>query len=63
MRNASLLAIAIFLLSSWPLAALFGNHGLWWAFIVYVVARALTLAPYYVRLEASLQPREGAESR
>lgn len=63
MRNASLLASAIFLLSSWPLTALFGNHGLWWAFIIYVVARALTLAPYYVRLEASLQPRQATEQR
>ena len=55
MRNASLLSIRLFLLSSWPLIALFGNHGLWWAFIVYVVARALTLAPHYSGIEASLQ--------
>lgn len=54
MRNASLLSITLFLLASWPLTALFGNDGLWWAFIAYVVARALTLAPYYFRIEASL---------
>lgn len=57
MRNAALLSIAIFLSSSWPLTALFGNHGLWGAFIVYVVARALTLAPYYNRIESELAER------
>lgn len=55
MRNASLLSIALFLLMSWPLTALFGNLGLWWAFIAYVVARALALMPYYFRIEASLE--------
>lgn len=55
MRNAALLSIAIYLLISWPLTSLFGNHGLWWAFIIYVVARALTLAPYYRRIERDLQ--------
>lgn len=60
MRNASLLSIALFLLGSWPLTALFANHGLWWAFIGYVVARALTLLPYYGRLEASLRPQNTA---
>lgn len=57
MRNAGLLSLAVFLLFAWPLAAAFGNHGLWVAFIVFVVARALALLPYYRRLEAGLAPR------
>lgn len=58
MRNASLLSISLFLLASWPLAKFFGNHGLWWAFIIYVVARALTLLPYYLRMQAQLKSQE-----
>ena len=59
MRNAALLSAAIFLASSWPLSGHYGNHGLWWSFIVYVVARALMLLPYYGRLEASLRQARG----
>jgi len=47
MRNASLLSSAVFLLAWWFLAAPFGNAGLWWAFIIYVVIRAFTLLLYY----------------
>ena len=54
MRNASALAVAIFLAAAWFLAGRYGNAGLWAAFIVYVVARALTLGRYYPRLERSL---------
>ena len=50
MRNASLLATLVYLLAWWWLAPLFGNTGLWWAFLVYVCTRALALAAYYPRL-------------
>src|SRR5690606_39175578 len=43
MRNAALASLAVFLLAAWPAAALWGNHGLWAAFVVFVVARALAL--------------------
>jgi len=52
MRNAGLASVAVFLLCAWPLAAWFGNHGLWAAFVVFVVARALALLPYWRRLRA-----------
>src|SRR5690606_29957914 len=32
MRNASMASLAVFLICAWPLAAWFGNHGLWAAF-------------------------------
>lgn len=54
MRNAGLLSLAVFLLCAWPAAAWWGNHGLWAAFVVFVVARALALLPYYRQLEAGL---------
>ncbi|MGY0650378.1 MATE family efflux transporter [Luteimonas sp. A537] len=50
MRHAGLVSLGVFLLAAWPLAALWGNHGLWAAFVVYVVARAAALLGYYSRL-------------
>ncbi len=55
MRNASLASLVLFLLAWWPLAR-FGNDGLWIAFILYVLARALALGWHYPRLRASIEP-------
>jgi MATE family, multidrug efflux pump len=50
MRNASFVSIIAYMLAwSW-LTPLFGNGGLWGAFIIFVCARALALAAYYPRL-------------
>lgn len=54
MRNASALAVAVFLAACLPLTALAGNRGLWVAFIVYVCARAAALGRYYPDLRRSL---------
>ena len=54
MRNAGVASLAVFLLCAWPAAAAWGNHGLWAAFVVFVVARALALLPYYRQLDRSL---------
>lgn len=54
MRNAGLVSLAAFLLCAWPAAAGWGNHGLWLAFVVFVVARALALLPGYRALERAL---------
>lgn len=54
MRNAALLSLIVFLLVAWPVAAAWGNHGLWAAFMIYVVARALALWPYHRRLQAEM---------
>ena len=54
MRNAGVISLAAFLLVAWPLTKAWGNHGLWVAFIVYVIARAGALWPYYRRMEAGL---------
>ena len=50
MRNASFYSVIAFMLAWWWLTPLFGNHGLWCAFVIYVCARALALAAYYPRL-------------
>ena len=53
MRNASVASFAIFLACAIPLAERFGNHGLWAAFVVFVVARAAALLPYYRRIASA----------
>ncbi|WP_447730750.1 MATE family efflux transporter [Pseudoxanthomonas suwonensis] len=54
MRNAGLASLAVFLPVAWLAVGIWGNHGLWAAFVLFVVARALALLPYYRRLEAGL---------
>ena len=61
MRNAAVLSVVVFLLVAWPAASAWGNHGLWAAFVVYVVARAAALWPPYLRMRRELvADREGA---
>ncbi len=53
MRNAMLASLAIFLLAWWFLRP-FGNTGLWAAFYVHYVARALSLLYFYPALVRSV---------
>lgn len=53
LRNASLQSVLLFVALAWLLECRLGNHGLWLAFTVYVLARALTLLWRYPRLRAS----------
>jgi len=50
MRNASAVSLAVFMAAWWWLTPAFGNTGLWWAFILYVCARAVSLALWYPAL-------------
>lgn len=50
MRNATLFALLVFVVSAIGLSATYGNVGLWIAFIGYVVARACALGYYYKRI-------------
>jgi MATE family multidrug resistance protein len=54
MRTASFVSIFVFLLSWWMLTENFGVVGLWWAFIIYVCARALALLYFYAELRRSI---------
>lgn len=57
MRNASLFSLLVFLAAVWWLAPIAGNHGLWIAFIIYVVARAICLGFYFPSLQKSVNDK------
>ncbi|MEM8936883.1 MAG: MATE family efflux transporter [Pseudomonadota bacterium] len=50
MRNSMIISAPLFIALSIVLAERYGNHGLWAAFSVYFVARAITLGAYMPRL-------------
>lgn len=52
MRNAMIASLAAFVAVGLPLVALFGNHGLWAAYVAFMGARAVTLYLYYPRVRA-----------
>jgi len=54
MRNAMAVSLAIFLGACWLLVPVLGNHGLWLAFMLFMVARAVSLGAAYPRLVKSL---------
>ena len=54
MRNASILAVLVFLAAWWPLGRWLGNAGLWLSFVVYVLARGLTLLARYPALRTAV---------
>ncbi|HEX7937293.1 MAG TPA: MATE family efflux transporter, partial [Paraburkholderia sp.] len=47
-------SFAIFVGASWALLALYGNHGLWAAMLVFMVARGVTLVRYLPKLVRGL---------
>ena len=54
MRNASIASCAVFVLAEKLLSARYGNTGLWLAFLVFVITRAITLGAYYPGLRRSI---------
>ena len=56
MRNAMILSVLVYAGALWLLVPAWGNHGLWAAFIVLAAARALTLLPFYPRIERAIAP-------
>lgn len=58
MRNASILSVAVFVPLSLAFGAQWGVIGLWWAFVVYVVMRAVTLGYYLPGLRLKLQSHQ-----
>jgi len=47
MRNAGIAAVAIYIGAHYLLEPKFSEHGIWIAFLIYYIARAITLAFYY----------------
>ena len=60
MRNAAVLSALTFLSTAAILVPLMGNSGLWISFFVLMLARTVTLACYYPRLERSIGTAEDA---
>jgi MATE family multidrug resistance protein len=54
MRNMMILSFGVYLIALAALMPTFGNHGLWAALIIFFVARGVTLAFKYPKLEASV---------
>ena len=55
MRNGMIVSLAAFVGLLWLLVPAFGNHGLWLAFLIFMVARGVTLAIRYPALERSVE--------
>jgi len=60
MRNAMLLSLAAFIAAEQILVPSLANHGLWLAFLVFMVARAVTLAIWYPRIERAAVAQEAS---
>ena len=60
MRNASVVSFGAFLGLTALLVPAWGNRGLWWAFIAYVVIRAATLGVRYGPLRRSISGGQAA---
>jgi MATE family multidrug resistance protein len=56
MRNAMMISLGIYLAAVWVLLPIWGNHGLWAALMVFMVARAVTLGLLYPRIVEELNP-------
>lgn len=54
MRNAMIVSLLVFLAACYLLVPTWENHGLWLAFMIFMVARAATLAVAYPALERSI---------
>jgi multidrug resistance protein, MATE family len=55
MRNAGVISLAVFLGASWLLIPELANTGLWIAFVVYVIARGITLLARMPALRRSVE--------
>jgi MATE family multidrug resistance protein len=56
MRNGMLLALLALLAAGYGLMPIFGNHGLWAAFLLFYAGRGVILALWYPRIGRSLDP-------
>jgi len=51
MRDGMMISLAVFVIAVFTLKPVLGNHGLWLALMLFMVARAITLGLFYPRLE------------
>lgn len=55
MRNATAMALGVFLLAAAWLVPHYANHGLWLAFVLFVIARGITLGAYLPALHRRIR--------
>ena len=60
MRNAMALSLLVYLAACWLLIPALDNDGLWLAFLIFMAARAVTLAACYPALDRSVEPDRAA---
>jgi MATE family multidrug resistance protein len=54
MRNGMFVSLVVLVVTSFYLVSNFGNHGLWCAFVLFMITRCLTLGLKYKSLENSI---------
>ena len=54
MRNAMLVSVAVYLLAAWLLVPVWGNHGLWFCLMLFMIVRAVTLGIRLPAIEKAL---------
>lgn len=63
MRNAMIISLLVFLAACYLLVPALENHGLWLAFMIFMIARAVTLAVAYPALERSISAPETVQAQ
>jgi MATE family multidrug resistance protein len=54
MRNAMLLSLTVYLIAVWLIVPVWGNHGLWFCLMLFMVSRAVTLGIRLPGIEKSM---------
>jgi len=57
MRNAMVLSLIVYLIAVEVFRPMYGNHGIWLGFTLFMVARGVTLGYYFPRIERSIVER------
>ena len=57
MRNGMLLSTIVFVIAALVFVSLWQNHGLWFAFVLFMLLRGLVLALWYPRIPGSIHHR------
>jgi len=55
MRNAMVLSLIVYLIAVEVFRPMYGNHGIWLGFTLFMVARGLTLGYYFPRIEQGIR--------
>ena len=62
MRNAGIAAVALYIAAHYGITPKFGKDGIWIAFLLYYVARAVTLAFYYPNIQKQMEQSSGHQN-